>query len=113
MKDYESVQKWFSSRSCAERTKSVYLEYVALMCGLLHKTPNQLANVNTKEALGLQVELAGAMKQELKLSNRSITQRLNALHSFWRANGVHLTEGIMKYKGAPHLRRLIKARKQG
>ncbi|MCW4055094.1 MAG: hypothetical protein NWE84_09315 [Candidatus Bathyarchaeota archaeon] len=112
MKDYESIRKWFSSKSYEATTESVYLKYMAIMCGLLHKTPDQLANVNSKEALELQVELVGAMKGELKLTNRSITQRINALHSFWRANNVQLTEGIMRYEGTPHLRRVIKAKKR-
>jgi hypothetical protein len=112
LKDNESVKNWFSSKPYKKRTESVYLNYMAMMCGLLHKTPDQLANVNSKEALVIQVQLVVAMKQELKLTDRSITQRLNALHSFWRANNVQLTEGIMRYEGTPHLRRVIKAKKQ-
>jgi muramoyltetrapeptide carboxypeptidase LdcA involved in peptidoglycan recycling len=85
------------------------MRYLSLFCGLLHKTPDQLASVSSIEALEIQIQLATAMEQELKLKRRSITQRLNALHSFWRANNVQLTDEVMTYKGTPSLRRAVKA----
>ena len=109
MKEYKSVQAWFTAKQYKERTKKIYLRYMSIFCRLLHKTPDQLANVNSKEALEIQVQLAEAMKNELQLRDLSITQRLNALHSFWRANNVQLTDDVMTYKGTPSLRRLVKA----
>jgi muramoyltetrapeptide carboxypeptidase LdcA involved in peptidoglycan recycling len=109
VKEYKSVQAWFKAKQYKERTKSTYLQYMATFCGLLNKTPDQLASVNSREAWEIQVQLAEAMKEELQLRDLSITQRLNALHSFWRANNVQLTDAVMTYDGLPSLQRLVKA----
>jgi hypothetical protein len=111
LKEYKSVQTWFSSRPYKETTKAVYKRYLYMFCGLLNQTPDQLASVSSGEALEIQIQLVTAMEQELKLKKRSIMQRLNALHGFWRANGVKLTSDVMTYKGTPTLQRLVKAPK--
>lgn len=110
MKEYVSVQAWFTAKNYRESTKAVYLQYMATICGLLHKTPDQLADVSSTEALAIQVQLVKRMEEELKQKKRSITQRLNALHSFWRANNVQLTDAIMTYEGTPSLQRAVKMR---
>lgn len=105
MREFKSVQKWFTRKDYKTATKHTYLEYMAMFCGLTHKTPDELADVNSEEALNLQINLATAMKEELGLREYSITQRINALHSFWKANGATLTEDIMRYLGTPWLLR--------
>lgn len=105
MREYKSVQKWFTYKPYETTTKHTYLEYMAMFCGLLHKTPDELANVSSEEALKLQIDLATVMKEELGLREYSITQRINALHIFWKANGVFLTKDIKKYSGTPWLMR--------
>lgn len=105
MKDSKSVKAWFAAKDYKESTKAVYLRYMATFCGLLNKTADQLASVSSEEALGIQVQLAKALKEELYLKDHSIIMRITALHSFWRANDVKLTNGIMRYEGAPSLQR--------
>jgi hypothetical protein len=109
VKESKSVQAWFTAKQYTKRTKKIYLRYMSIFCRLLNKTPDQLASVNSKEALEIQLQLAEAMKEELQLRDLSITQRLNALHSFWRANNVQLTDAVMTYDGLPSLQRLVKA----
>jgi hypothetical protein len=111
LKEFKSVQKWFRSKPYKETTKAIYLQYLSIICGLTSKNPDELAKVDSKEALGIQIQLAITMEQELKLKTRSISQRINVVHSFWRSNGVLLTDSIMRYEGTPSLQRVVKAPK--
>jgi site-specific recombinase XerD len=109
IEDYESVKKWFARANGETRYKAktgeIYVKYMKLFCSLSNRTPNQLADVTSEEALKIQIGLATMMKEKLELREYSITQRINALHSFWRYNGVKLTDDIMQYSGTPWLMR--------
>jgi hypothetical protein len=74
-----------------------------LFCQILNKTPDELAKLSSEQALEAQIKVATVMKERLHLREYSITNRVCALHSFWRSNGVVLTEDIMTYKGTPWL----------
>lgn len=103
MREYKSIQKWFAKSKYKKGTEQTYLGYIATWCGLLNKNPDELVNVNAEEAVNIQQKLANLMKEELGLREYSITQRINALHSFWRYNGLKITPDIMGYKGIPWL----------
>jgi site-specific recombinase XerD len=106
--DYESVKRWFikpdKTRRYEPTTEEKYVDYMKLFCNILRTTPDELANVTSEEAEEIQKTLATMMKK-LRLRDLSITQRINALHSFWRYNGVTLNEKIMTYSGIPWLMR--------
>jgi site-specific recombinase XerD len=105
-KDFKSVKNWFTKRNGEKRykptTEEAYIDYLKLFCNVLKTSPDKLANVSSEEAVGIQQTLASIMKS-LNLRDLSITQRINALHSFWRYNGVFLNEKIMTYSGIPWL----------
>jgi hypothetical protein len=105
MREYKSVKNWFSVREYEKQTEITYIGYIATFCGLLGRNPDELVNVTSEEALKMQQRLATLMKEELGLREYSITQRINALHSFWRSNGVQVTDDIMHYRGTPWLKR--------
>jgi hypothetical protein len=106
--DCKSVKNWFTKRNGERRyeptTEEKYIGYMKLFCNILRITPDKLANVTSEEAVGIQQRLAAMMKS-LNLRDLSITQRIVALHSFWRYNGVSLTDKIMTYSGIPWLMR--------
>jgi hypothetical protein len=56
------------------------------------------------------MQVVKLMKEELHLKDHSIIMRITALHSFWRANNIGLTEAVMKYEGTPSLQRTVKMR---
>ncbi len=94
LESYEAVKKWlvdpFGKRCYRRSTETMYLNYLATLCDLAGKTPDELAHLNGNDALKLQVELAIVMKEKLRLRETSITHRINAMHCFWRANGIFL-----------------------
>jgi len=111
-----SVQNWFNheKKPYAKQTKEVYIKYMGLFCKILNKTPNEIvATVKGSrrpiDAMeNIEKTLASAM-ENMEMKARSIHQRLNALHNFWRANGIRLTPEIMEQiqsKISKHIRRL-------
>jgi hypothetical protein len=63
-----------------------------LFCLITGKTPDELTQVSSpEEALRIQQQIAETMR-EVGLRAHSSIFRINALHSFWEANGVKLTE---------------------
>jgi hypothetical protein len=104
VEEYESVKKWFEKGDYTPKTENKYKAYMDTFCYILNKTPDELANLTTEKALEAQIHLATIMKEKLHLREYSITNRVTTLHGFWRANGVALTDLIMKYHGTSWLR---------
>jgi len=73
-----------------------------MFCEFLNETPDELiSDIKTSEIPITEMEavhrkLALYMKNTLKMMIRSIDQRFNALHSFYRANGIRLTPEIIR-----------------
>jgi len=103
--EYDSVKKWFGKRHYAPTTKEGYKDHMDTFCYILKTTPDKLASLSSAKALKAQQRIATVMSEKLHLRAHSIIFRLNALHSFWRANNVPLTKAIMDYDGNPELRR--------
>lgn len=105
--EYDSVKKWFEKGAYGHpyspKTQKAHKHYMDMFCYILNMTPDKLANLSPEKALEAQIKVAAVMKEELHLRAVSIAQRVNALHSFWRANGVVVTEDMMVYKGSPAL----------
>ena len=104
MREYESIQKWFADDRYTKHTENTYLGYITMFCCIVHKNPDELADVTSEEALNLQKKLVNVMREEFDLRIISIIQRIAPLHMFWRINGVEVTDDMMKYKGTPRLR---------
>lgn len=114
---FGSIQKWFrrGKKPYTFETMKVYVNYMQMFCNILHKTPDQIisdirdADRPIDEIENTEKKLAFYMITKIKL--RSIQQRLNAFHSFLRANGIRLTPEIMKqvrskivtHRGLEHL----------
>lgn len=114
---FGSIQKWFHSgkKPYTPETMKVYVNYMEMFCNVLHKTPDaiisdiKVADRPIDEMENTEKKLALYMIEKIKL--RSIQQRLNAFHSFLRANGIRLTPEIMKqirskivtHRGLEHL----------
>ena len=108
--EYESVKKWFTEGTYTETTKKGYIERMDVFCYILKMTPDELAKLSPEQALKAQQDLAKIMKEKLHYREYSISQCMTSLHSFWRANGLLLTDSIMKYEGTPWLwrKKLVK-----
>jgi hypothetical protein len=105
--EYDSVKKWFEEGTYGHpfspETRKVYKKYMDTFCRILNMTPDELAKLSPEQALEAQIKVATVMKEQIRLRELSITNRVCALHSFWRANDVVITEDIMEYKGTPWL----------
>lgn len=103
IEEYRSVENWFYNRKrpYAEGTKEVYIKYMGLFRKILDKAPDQIVHIvkvsarPIDEMENIEKQLAFAM-ENMDMKVRSIHQRLNALHGFWRANGTRLTPEILK-----------------
>ena len=94
----DAVKTWFTKRHYTEKTETVYRGYMDMFCKILNKTPDEFITFSEPKALEIQCQLANTMKK-WGLRKRSIAQRINVLHGFWRANHVQVTEKMMKYAG--------------
>jgi hypothetical protein len=86
---YPSIRKWFieadGQRRFEPSTEEEYIEYIDLFCRLAGcETPDQLANCEDIDKV--RGVIAEGMSEKLKLKDRSVAQRTNALNSFWRKN---------------------------
>jgi hypothetical protein len=111
IEEYKSVRRWFAKNEYKASTKSVYLQVIGMFCKILDMNPDQLADVETMEALLLQQRLVEAVKVKRDTRAYSMVSRLSILHSFWRANDVRVTRDIRQFKGSPSLQRVIKMHK--
>jgi hypothetical protein len=88
IKDYKSVQRWFTKRNGERRykpkTEEIYIEYMQLFSNLSNKTPDELASCanidKERDVIATGLEAKG-------LRILSIIGRITALNVFWRANG--------------------------
>ena len=110
MREFKSVQKWFAVKNYKVSTQAGYSEYMAIFCGILGKTPDELANVTSEEALKIQQKLIDVMLNEFGLRTTTVTFRITALHVFWRVNGVEVTPAMMGYEGSSQMVRRIRKR---
>jgi hypothetical protein len=88
---YKSVKKWLIKPNGEKRykptTEKANLRCLEEWCKILGKTPDELVNVNAKEAR----EEAWRIAVELKIkgkSNSIIDQHMSKLHQFLSFNGV-------------------------
>jgi hypothetical protein len=103
--EYESVKKWFTEGDYEDTTAKKYVEYMDTFCYILNMTPDELANLSPEQALEAQIKLATILKEKLHFREVTVHMRITVLHSFWRYNGLELTEPIKTFAGTSWLKR--------
>lgn len=105
LREDKHVQKWFiqpnGERSFTERTEDTYLYRIHLICGLLHKNLEELANADSNEVTMIHRELADKLRDELHRKTLSVDFLISTLNSYLEANGVPLTDEQKKRRDIP------------
>jgi len=88
IKDYKSVQRWFTKRNGERRytpqTEERNIKYMSIFCNLSKMNPDELASclsINKER----DVIASGLERKRLRIY--TITSMINALNVFWRTNG--------------------------
>lgn len=100
MREYSSVQKWLLSKDYKKGTVDEYLRELAVMCGLLHLTPDELVKQGSRAT---QKKLAELMRDELGYKRYTILIRLCTFRSFLEANGIE-SKNLCGYEDLQWLR---------
>jgi hypothetical protein len=99
--EYESVKRWLSAKSYTKETRVGNLEHLAIWCGVLHLTPDELVR---SEPVETQKRLSEALRDELEYKPYTIHSQMSTFHAFLKANCVEITRDLLDYKRCEWLR---------
>ena len=100
LREFHSVKQWLLPKGTFTRgTEGIYLDSLMMICYFLRENPDSLVERvrnNREELEQIDHALATYMDEKLHLKSTTIHDKLSALFSFLRANGILISRDNIK-----------------